>query len=341
MVFPGAYCEAYPRAGDVAVLCEGDLIGYEAGLLRRWVDAAIGTTPLVDVWPCGTSTAVFGFCDAIGRSRPLLVIEDRDFRDKKEALKDCEGLEKDRRQRELRVLGWRTWARNEIENYLLQPEVLFPVMADAFDCEQDDVQAELARVIPALALYEATQYTLYNARKIWGDVRFATNLIPGVDAWPRWNDGERELVSVDAAKVRGKLEENFTKVPGSLNKKVNKWSRLSLLEMFDSIYTAWRNVTWEDREWLTDWSGKEVLQSLRICLTARFGWHDLESAGRVPLRWEGLRKEQRDAQDRPVEAALRPLLVSGFVDYVTRLEAGDILDEFAEIQNLLNQWKAA
>ena len=126
-----------------------------------------------------------------------------------------------------------------------------------------------------------------------------------------------------------------------LNKKVNKWSRLSLLEMFDSIYTAWRNVTWEDREWLTDWSGKEVLQSLRICLTARFGWHDLESAGRVPLRWEGLRKEQRDAQDRPVEAALRPLLVSGFVDYVTRLEAGDILDEFAEIQNLLNQWKAA
>jgi len=30
--------------------------------------------------PCGTGAAIFGMSDAIGRSRPIAVIEDRDFR---------------------------------------------------------------------------------------------------------------------------------------------------------------------------------------------------------------------------------------------------------------------
>src|SRR5947199_269843 len=127
------YQDTYPRAGNIALLCEGDLIGYEASILRKWADLRLGTRPLVDLWPCGTCVALFGVSDAIGRSRPLMVIEDRDYRTTLEASQDCKELKKRRAEREVRVIDWRAWRRNEIENYLIQPEVLFPVMADAFD----------------------------------------------------------------------------------------------------------------------------------------------------------------------------------------------------------------
>ena len=152
-----AYRDSYPRGGDVALLCEGDLVGYEASILRRWTDQRLRSSPLVDVWPCGTAGSIFGVSDAIGRARPLMVIEDRDFRSETEAVKDCQSGKKDRERRDVRVLGWRAWRRNEIENYLLEPDVVIAVLAEAFGCTRDEVQHGLSLIIKAQSVPQAAQ----------------------------------------------------------------------------------------------------------------------------------------------------------------------------------------
>src|SRR5712692_4747380 len=92
------YSSRYPRQGKVAILCEGDLAGYEADLLEKWF--ALQTTHLfVDVWPCGTKTAIFGMADAVGRAVSFSVIEDRDYRTMEQARKDCEAALNDRKDR--------------------------------------------------------------------------------------------------------------------------------------------------------------------------------------------------------------------------------------------------
>src|SRR5438105_3793793 len=112
------YPSAYPRPGQVALLCEGDLIGYEATFFQKWTGTELGNEPLVDIWTCGTATSIIGISDAIGRSRPIFVIEDRDFRSVDESLADCAQIRKDREGRDVRVIAWSSWNRSEIENYL-------------------------------------------------------------------------------------------------------------------------------------------------------------------------------------------------------------------------------
>ncbi len=133
------FLSAYPRAGQIALLCEGDLVGYEATLFQKWTDQELGTAPLVDIWPCGTATSMHGISDAIGRVRPVLAIEDRDFRSANESRDDCARKKKDREGRDIRVIAWSTWNRCEIENYLLEPDVLLPVFRDAFGCDDRDI----------------------------------------------------------------------------------------------------------------------------------------------------------------------------------------------------------
>ena len=59
------FSNAYPRGGQVAILCEGDAVGYEAKLLKQWADTVRPGGRLVDVWPCGTGEALLGMADAI------------------------------------------------------------------------------------------------------------------------------------------------------------------------------------------------------------------------------------------------------------------------------------
>lgn len=335
----GEYSEAYPRAGNVAILCEGDLVGYEASLLRKWVDASVGCSPLVDIWPCGTSSAIYGLCDSIGRSRPILVIEDRDFRDELDIRKDCKDREKDRRKRGVKLLGWCTWRRNEIENYFLEPTVLYPVMADAFACKEDDVSQALGAVIPALALYQSIQDVLYHARKTWSNMRLGIELVPGIDAWPTWDDGKRTLAVPPHTKIRDRLEKTLSGLPEVLDKKQNKWENLGLLTRFDEKYEAWSKVEVDDTTWRLEWCGKEVLQLLRISLSAQHGWPDSASGVRSKLIWEGLEKTKRHEQDRRVEGALRPALVHRFLEYLAEGECEDMHAEFAELRDVLHNWE--
>ena len=83
----------YPRAGNVAVLCEGDVAGFEVDLIEKWM-AVRAPEVLADVWACGTQESIYGVADAIGRSRPLVVVEDRDYRTPEQASADCEEKEK-------------------------------------------------------------------------------------------------------------------------------------------------------------------------------------------------------------------------------------------------------
>ncbi len=334
------YREAYPRAGNVAILCEGDLVGYEAAILRKWADTSEERSPLVDIWPCGTSSAIYGLCDSIGRSRPILVIEDRDFRDESTARKDCQKNEKDRRKRGVELLGWRTWRRNEIENYLLERDVLYPVMIDAFGCSEADVAQALNEIVSSLALYQSMQDVLYHARKAWIDPRLGIELVQGIDALPTWDDGKRTLAFPAHTEIRERLEKMLSESPKALDKKRKKWDNLGLLTHFDDKYEAWSKVDVDDPSWRIDWSGKEVLQLLRISLSAQHGWRDAASGSRSRLCWQNLEKRERDAQDRPIEAALRPPLVRRLLEYISETDSGEIRTEFAELHKTLRNWEA-
>ena len=98
---------------------------------------------LIDVWPCGTKTAIYGFADAIGRAIPLVVIEDRDFRTVESAEKNCRKNLKDRQARAVSIRSWRAWKRSEIENYLIEPSVILPVLAEMFSTDEDVVESAL------------------------------------------------------------------------------------------------------------------------------------------------------------------------------------------------------
>ena len=196
------YLSAYPRAGQVALLCEGDLIGYEATLFQKWTGTELGTAPLVDIWPCGTATSIHGVSDAIGRSRPIFVIEDRDFRSADESREDCARNRKDREGRDIQIIGWSTWDRCEIENYLLEPDVLLPVFREAFGCGDEDIINAIDEILPSLALFQASQYAMSRARRLWLSTDPAGALLSGLSLRPQWNDRERRLVPPDEGAFR-------------------------------------------------------------------------------------------------------------------------------------------
>lgn len=329
-----AYREAYPKAGDVALLCEGDLIGYEASILRRWADQRLGTNPLVDIWPCGTAGSIFGISDAIGRARPIMVIEDRDFRTQQEGSNDCHDSKKSRERRQVRVLSWRAWQRNEIENYFLEPNVMLPVMADAFSCTGEDVQNVLSEIIPALSVYQATQYALYRLRRSWGKSDPSPILPSNVEPRPIWNDGTCKACPPNRASVRADLQANVKKWQDYFVSKGDKQEGLQGKELigdFDAKCDEWENVNWENPTWRIDWSGKEILEWLRIGLTSRYGWRDPNSGQRTKMKWEGLSRPRREGQDRQVEAALRPMLVRQFLTHLTELTDGELHNEWLGI----------
>src|SRR5947209_17326829 len=148
------YSSRYPRQGKFAILCEGDIAGYETDLLERWY-ALQPQHLFVDVWACGTKTAIFGMADAIGRAIPFSVIEDRDYRTLEQAQKDCQAAFQDRTDRGTLVRSWKAWNRHEIENYLIEPIVVAPVLAHWFAASEADVLARLAELISQSAVDQA------------------------------------------------------------------------------------------------------------------------------------------------------------------------------------------
>jgi hypothetical protein len=108
------YPSAKPIGCDGLIICEGDATGYETALLKKWADAADLNGRFVKALACGTASALFGMADAIGRTTPIIVIEDRDFRTDDEARKECHKNLKNRQGRSVAVLEWAFWRRGEL-----------------------------------------------------------------------------------------------------------------------------------------------------------------------------------------------------------------------------------
>jgi hypothetical protein len=317
MATPGTarYRDRYPGQGAVALLCEGDVAGYESDLLRRWT-AQLGGRRLVDVWPCGTATAIYGVADALGRSCPLVVVEDRDYRSEETARQECEHKRKRREERGVNALGWVCWRRNEVENYFLDSAILYPAMARAFGTEVDQVDRRLQHLIGVLGVDQAAQSVLYAARHPWSDAELPGRLpagLPRAEARPRWDPQSHTVVAPE----RGKVEGSLIQVIGTANRTADSMKQVldadALLARFGSLSDQWTGLTLDDNAWRVDWSGKDVLAHLRQWLAADFGWLDKQSGAREKVDWDDLAGSQRHEWDRRIEWAIQPHLVESLL----------------------------
>lgn len=306
---------AYPRAGDVALLCEGDLIGYEASLLKKWLDFVRPADRLVDVWPCGTSESIFGIADAIGRTVPLLVLEDRDFRTTQETETYCKERKRDRSDRGLSILDWLCWRRNEIENYFLDEDVIVPVMQKAFGCTEEQVKTALGTAIELLIPFQALQYAYFETRKKWEKTDPSSYLLP--QCRPQW--GENGLEAIDIAKLESEIR-----------KKLEAWRKslsinADILVKFNELIEMWRNSPQASIPWRADWAGKEILKFVRQQLCAlSAGWWSVDKTKPVPVDWKKMKNNRaRNAYDREIERKLSPDLVNHFVDVLKALRPED------------------
>lgn len=323
---PAEYHSSYPRSGQVALLCEGDVAGYEVSLLRSWLDAQLGAHPLVDLWPCGTASALYGFSDAIGRSRPIVVVEDRDFRTPNEAEVDCRRYRKDREGRAVRVAAWLSWNRNEIENYLLDREILLPVFTEAFDCSSAEVESTLAEVVASLPVFQAIQSGLYHARRVWAltapDPYLRTALRELT--LPRWAGHGQTLVAPAFEAASERMAVNVSRWAESASGSSRAFApgqKEHLLREVEQRYLHWSQTPTPWPVVLEDWSGKEVLLWLRRALAARRGLGLSRAAGRERIDWTKLSRPDQDRRDRGIEDALRRPLALAFRSHLSHSAA--------------------
>ena len=337
MTLDPAYASRYPRQGQVAVLCEGDVAGYEVDLLEKWLAAGPGNV-FVDVWPCGTKSALYGVSDAIGRGRPIVVIEDRDCRTQDQAAKDCDSKKKDRMERGVGILDWRTWQRNEIENYLIEPAVLIPVLAQAFGISESDTEERLKQVVSASATDQAALWAL---AVFWDELpdraRFAVGL-PRRTARPVWRAQQTSFVPPDTAIVRDALHDRLAQAAKGITRRTSKLDVDGAIVRFDKKCAEWADTGLESDTWRIDWAGKELLTTLFRWLSGEFGWQDPDTGQLDPINWEQLIAERTDAEmDRTISRAIQPRLVSAFLQYLADNDGAPAVDEWHRVRGAIKK----
>lgn len=322
------YQNRYPRSGQIALLCEGDVAGYEVDLLARWTT----TSPdlgMVDVWPCGTKTAIYGMTDAIGRSVPTFVLEDRDHRTQEAASKDCRANAKDRSKRGVKIGFWRAWNRSEVENYFLEPAILNPVFCKVFAVSEQTVQDTLQEIIAATAVDQALQMCLSEFRSAFPDGPQSVGGVPRKTGRPCCD--ENGLVAPDVETVASLLGDVLDSAVERLAPEKCP-DKESCLAAFQQRVDQWSSVALNDDVWRVDWAGKEILQLLRTHLSAKHGWPD-ETGSRVPVQWSTLSRQQSGELDRTIERALQPRLIRQFLSVLASNECviPDVRDEWNSI----------
>jgi hypothetical protein len=211
----------------------------------------------------------------------------------------------------------------------LEPDVLLPVFCEAFGCGDEDIISAIDEILPSLALFQAGQYAMSRARRLWLLTDPAGALLSGLSLRPQWNDRERRPVPPDESAFRTGLDRNSKTWKEHMNA-----IECDVVGDFDAKFKLWKSCQWRDNFWRIDWAGKEILHWLRIAMTSRFGWPvDAESAKRETLSW-ALSRDKREAQDRPIEAALRPRMINQFVAKLSTLPKG-IRDEFGRIKTAI------
>lgn len=339
------YPQNYSGPGSFAILCEGDLPGYEAAILGRWLRERTPTTETVDVRPCGTGEALFGMADAIGRSVRVIVIEDRDFRSAERAKAECAAKCAEREERNLAMRGWVAWSRNEIENYFLDDEVLFPAMREAFECTDDDTKTARDETIKALRVFQVVQAAVSEADAGWAKLEAARRVGGGR---PKWS-GTGLDVPV-ATTVRTHLETHLKAWQDKVYKDAAFKEPLlgkTLLDAFDARLRDWSVDPLPADVWKRDWAGKEVLKLVRQQLASRFRAPIASKQARIDrVDWFNVgneasaagstsnaeqRKQRQDALDRDIERAIQPVLVQHLWAHLSADATADMNKDFAEI----------
>lgn len=328
------YPTAKPIDGDVLILCEGDAVGYESKLLKAWADGTDLNGRFVKVLACGTSTAFYGMADAIGRTVPIIIVQDRDFRTIEEARKECDKQLKNREGRSIAMRGWFAWQRAEIENYFTDDTVLPPVFADAYQCSNETVRDAVRSALGLLSVSQALEYALYRARLSW--LSTDANRALRVESLQWSAAGQAALTAQD---VRAKLEKRLMKWQQSLHDGTtweDPMAGQQLLSDFDAKCSEWANLTYEDAAWRSDWACKEVLKRVRMTLAqAKAGWWSVAATPDAPVAWATFKDDRaRDEHDRFIERAVQPMLVKTVVERVMTDPNFDLrheLDDLAAI----------
>lgn len=307
----------YRGSAPVALLCEGDVIGYETQLLGRWFRSQAAGALKIDVWACGTGHGLRAIADSYGREVKIVGIEDRDFRTDPEAMQDCLECFKDLdEKRGVAVRGWFTWGRNEVENYFLDDDVLMPVMVSWFGCTNDDVEEVLRIAVQSLAVFQAVQAAAYGVRRWWESTDPAIGISGSpslfVGGRPNWTEGG--LTDPDSVEIRKKLLESFDKWRdrlASVKTKSPPPEKEELTELFDQWAPSSPGQNLDARIWRTNWAGKEILKLVRQQLARRFGTNyggklreKLKQQGIEPkesIPWHQWKREIRESIDRELE----------------------------------------
>ena len=323
--------QKYPGTGKFVVLCEGDLSGYEVAILGKWLRERVPTRHLVDVRPCGTREAMLGAADAIGRSVRVIIVEDRDFRTRERASSDCEKAVAEREKRGLSMRGWIAWSRNEIENYFLDDEVLFPAMREAFGCNNDDAKAARDEAVSAIRLFQVVQAAVSETDIAWAELMQSRRVGGGL---PKWTD--RGLTGATATEIRANLEKHLAVMRAKFYDEEGLREPLSgggLLRVFDERLHAWTNGELPVATWKSDWAGKETLKLVRQLLAAKFSPPVLSRNERVAaVDWGAIRgRELQNALDRDIERAIQPVLIDHLWSHLNAVANADMNGDFERI----------
>lgn len=329
------YPNAKPVDGDALILCEGDAVGYETELLKQWADSADLGGRFVKVIACGTAEALYGVADAFGRTIPIIVIEDRDFRTVEGARKECDKKLRNREARNVAMLGWFAWGRAEIENYFTDDAIPPPVFADAFECTQDRVREAVRSAIAHLPTSQALEYALFQARKSWLSTDANRALRVACVQW-----GSSGQTALSAVVVRENLKKRLEKWQQSLHDGKTWEDPMAggqLLADFDAKCRDWNALTYEDDAWRFDWAGKEIIKHVRMSLAeTKSGWWSLSSAKNRPVDWKAMPDDKsRDAHDRTLERILQPKLIEAIMRRLNITPRTDLSMDLEHLANLV------
>jgi hypothetical protein len=241
--------------------------------------------------------------------------------------------------------GWVAWSRNEIENYFLDDEVLFPAMRETFDCSDADTKAARDEAIKALRLFQIVKAAASDADGAWVELEKARRLGGGK---PKWTAAGLEAPPPTV--VRTNLESHIKGTQGKAyrnNAFQEPLTGKALLDAFDTRLEDWSVDPLPPAVWKQEWAGKEVLKLTRQRLASKFRAPSESKNSRIDtVNWFKVRDDILEADknrrtklqdqaegalDRDIERAIQPVLIKHLWAHLEAVPAADMNADFEAI----------